>query len=139
MLVGAGGVGKSHLLEAIRRGGEGPERGGRVELVGIETLAEWLGAAGGPPSDAVRGRLLGADLLLLDDFDAVSRHPQLQGLLQEVLEARQAVEREVVIASARPPGELAHYALLCREVTIRSPEPSVGRSGVFAGRRRGGP
>jgi chromosomal replication initiation ATPase DnaA len=50
----------------------------------------------------LRAALAGADLLLLDDADRLDQHPEAQGFLTELLDARRAAGRETVVALAPP-------------------------------------
>ena len=103
VLVGRRGAGKSHLLLAIRdrvAAGTPPRQ---VELVAIGRLAELLhGRGSGEGGAALRDRLIRADLLLMDDFEAVERHGSVQALIFDVLESRLAAGRDAVIATAMP-------------------------------------
>jgi chromosomal replication initiation ATPase DnaA len=107
VIVGPRGSGKSHLLRAIRDRGGAASPARRVELISLGRLAELLHARGfGEGARPLREKLVGADLLLVDDFEAVARQVPAQALVYDLLEARLAAGRDVVIATAVPPAEL---------------------------------
>lgn len=107
VIQGPRGSGKSHLLRAIRDRAVAATPPRQVELVSLHKLAELLHARGfGEGAGALRDRLLGADLLLVDDFESVTRQLGTQALVYDVLEARLAADRDVVLASALPVAEL---------------------------------
>lgn len=105
VLVGADGLGKSHLLEAI---GAAVEAGGlQVERESVRRLAE--------RAHGDRGGLLplhDCDVLLLDDLEAVVDRRDLGVLVQELLGGRVPFRRQVVLASGRGPADLGAAAEL---------------------------
>lgn len=108
VLVGARGSGKSHLLRAVHDRATSAAGAPQVELLSLVRLGEMVHSRGlGEGATALRDRLVAATLVLLDDFEAVTRHAQTQALVFDVLESRLAAGREVVVASELPVDRLA--------------------------------
>ncbi len=108
VIVGPRGSGKSHLLRVIRDRAVAAKPVRQVELISVSRLAELLHTRGlGDGAGPLRSRLVGVDLLLIDEFETVVRQLPLQALLHDVLESRLAAGREVVVASGLPLDRLA--------------------------------
>jgi chromosomal replication initiation ATPase DnaA len=102
VVVGPRGSGKSRLLHAIRERVRATP-GRQAELLSVASLAELMHTRGvGEGATALRRRLLGADVLLIDEFEAVVRHLAVQALVFDLLESRFAAGRDAVVASAMP-------------------------------------
>lgn len=133
VVVGPPGTGKSELLRAIAGRMRGNHPDAAVELLTLDALAEqYRSAQLLARSDSCRAEWLGADLLLLDDFERLGRHPDCQGFVADLLDARRASGREVVVALGAPlDGLLGLDARLVRRlsegttVTLALPGPET--------------
>lgn len=101
---GASGLGKTHLLMAIGNAALRANTRLGVVYAAIEPLIEELGepTSGG----AMRARLQGARLLLLDDVQALGGRPEIQEDLLAVWDAVITRGGQIVLACDRPPGEI---------------------------------
>jgi chromosomal replication initiator protein len=107
VITGARGSGKSHLLRAIRDQAVLVDPSRQIELVSVGRLAELIHSRGLVDGGAaLRERLVRADLVLIDDFEALGRHGPAQGFLFDVLESRLTLGRDAVIATATGPDAL---------------------------------
>jgi chromosomal replication initiation ATPase DnaA len=135
VLIGVRGAGKSHLLRAVRDRAAAQTPPRRAELISLLRLADVVHARGlGEGGSALRDRLLDADLLLIDDFEAVIRHLPVQAFVFDLLESRITKGREVVVASAAPIAGLADLDARLRRrveagtvVTLGLPGPDARR------------
>lgn len=101
----ASGLGKTHLLMAV--GNEVRRTNVRltVAYAAMEPLAEEL--ADPTEGDAFRARLQASRVLLLDDVQALADRRDLQEDLLAVWDAVASRGGQLVLASDRPPGEIA--------------------------------
>lgn len=103
VVIGAGGTGKTELLNAIAERLKATHPRASVELLDPGALVErYRGALLAGQGEEVREQLIAADLLLLDDLERLSRHRDCQGLVADLLDARRAAGREVVVALSMP-------------------------------------
>lgn len=101
VVVGAAGLGKTHLLSAIVARCRERLPTCHVEVESVAGLEErGRGARGGILP------LHECDLLVVDDLDLVAQRPDLVPLVLELVLGRVPFDRQVVLASARPPAEL---------------------------------
>jgi len=107
VVVGPPGSGKTELLQAIAARVRESHPGAAVELLTVDALAErFRSALLVARGDSFRGELSGADLVLLDDFERLTRHPDCQGFVSDLLDARRAAGKEVVLALSVAPERL---------------------------------
>ncbi|HEX7023440.1 MAG TPA: DnaA/Hda family protein, partial [Gemmatimonadales bacterium] len=107
VVVGAPGSGKTELLQAIAARARANHSSAAVELQTLDQLAErYRSALLLARGDSCRAELFGADLVLLDDFERLVRHPDCQGFVADLLDARKAAGREVVLTLSIPVEEL---------------------------------
>ncbi|MGE0441632.1 MAG: DnaA/Hda family protein [Gemmatimonadales bacterium] len=123
LLVGARGAGKSHLLRAIRDRLAGAVPSRSAELVALSRLSEHVRSRGlADAGIALRDRLLRAEVVLLDDLDAIERQLPVQSFVYDIIESRLASGLATVIASTRTPGRLpgldARLARRLRDASI---------------------
>jgi chromosomal replication initiation ATPase DnaA len=103
VIMGAVGTGKTELLRAIAERLQAAHPRAVVELLDPDALVErYRSALLGGQGDELRNQLIAADLLLLDDLERLSRHRDCQGLVADLLDARRAAGREVVVALSVP-------------------------------------
>jgi chromosomal replication initiator protein len=102
------GLGKTHLLAAIGYHARTLNPGCRVEYLAVDELVERLNAAVemGQAGRFVQ-RFGGVQVLLLDDVQALSGRAETQSELLRLFNALQQDGRQVVMASDRPPQDIA--------------------------------
>jgi chromosomal replication initiator protein DnaA len=104
---GETGLGKTHLLTAIGHLARQLVEGVEVEYV---TLAEFVelyqAAVAAGQTEALRGRLGRADVLLVDDAQFLTHRREMQAEVLRIVEALQGANRQIVLTSDRPPGEI---------------------------------
>ena len=107
VIVGAPGSGKTELLSAIAARVRHHHPDATVESLDPSALVErhrralLLGQG-----DETREALITADLVLLDDLDRLARFRDAQGLVADLLDARKAASREVVVTVSQVPARL---------------------------------
>jgi len=103
VVIGAGGTGKTELLNAIAERLKATHPRAAVELLDPDSLVErYRSALLAGQGEEVREQLIAADLVLLDDVERLARHRDCQGLVADLLDARRAAGREVVVALSVP-------------------------------------
>ena len=106
-IYGKSGLGKTHLLQAIGFLALERQPSLRTEYLTLEEFVERHNASvAAGQLDAFRRSAQETDLLLLDDVQFLAEHLEMQAELLRLSEAMQAVGRQVVLASDRPPGEI---------------------------------
>ncbi len=101
------GLGKTHLLMAIGQAARGIDPRLAVEYLTLDEFVESFHAAiAAGQGDAYRRRFLEYGLLLLDDVQFLSQRREMQAELLRVVDAMQAVGRQIVLTSDRPPAEI---------------------------------
>ena len=107
VVIGPPGSGKTELLRAIAARVRESHPGAMVELLTMDALAgRYRSALLVARTDSFRGELFGADLVLLDDFERLVQHPDCQGFVSDLLDARRAAGREVVLTLSIAPDRL---------------------------------
>jgi chromosomal replication initiation ATPase DnaA len=107
VVVGPAGSGKTELLNSIAAQVRESHPGAPVELLTMDALAErYRSALLVARGEACRAELFGAELVLLDDFERLARHPDCQGFVADLLDARRAAGRDVVVTTAIPVDQL---------------------------------
>lgn len=107
VVVGPPGSGKTELLRGIAAQVRESHPGVMVELLTLDALAErYRSALLVARGEAFRGELFGAELVLLDDFERLVRHPDCQGFVADLLDARRAAGKEIVLALSIAPDQL---------------------------------
>src|ERR687893_1126382 len=102
------GLGKTHLMGAIATHAVQVHGKLNVEYATLEDLVEELRSAlAANQSDKLRERYQFVDLLLLDDVQFLTGHRETQTEILRLLNAMQGSGRQIVMASDRPPNEIA--------------------------------
>ena len=106
-IYGESGLGKTHLLTAIGHLARRLVADADVEYVTLDEFVEQYHAAvAAGQSDALRGRFARVDVLLLDDVQFLTNRRELQAELLRIVEQLQGANRQIVLTSDRPPGEI---------------------------------
>ncbi len=102
------GLGKTHLMGAIATHAVQVHGKLNVEYAPLEDLLEELrGALAANQIDKLRERYQFVDLLLIDDVQFLTGHRETQTEILRLLNAMQGGGRQIVMASDRPPNEIA--------------------------------
>src|SRR5918999_6156177 len=102
------GLGKTHLMGAIASHAIQVHGKLNAEYTTLEDLVEELrGALAANQIDNLRERYQFVDLLLLDDVQFLTGHRETQTEILRLLNAMQGGGRQIVMASDRPPNEIA--------------------------------
>lgn len=132
VIVAARGLGKSHLLAAIRA------EVGATRHVEAETVTGLAERAYGEHGGVVP--LHECDLLLLDGLEVIAGRPDLVPLVEELVDSRVPFGRHLVVTSERPLAQLGAESLarvLTTGLVVEMSEPDPGtRLGIL--RRRAG-
>ncbi len=101
------GLGKTHLLMAIGQAAREIDPRLAVEYLTLDEFVESFHAAvAAGQGDAYRRGFLDYGLLLIDDVQFLSQRREMQAELLRVVDAMQAVGRQIVLTSDRPPAEI---------------------------------
>jgi chromosomal replication initiator protein DnaA len=102
------GLGKTHLMGAIASHAVQVHGKLNAEYTTLEDLVEELrGALAANQIDKLRERYQFVDLLLIDDVQFLTGHRETQTEILRLLNAVQNSGRQIVMASDRPPNEIA--------------------------------
>ena len=108
VVVGAPGSGKTELLSAIAARLRSTHPRATIEALDPDSLVErYRRAQLAGRGEEARAVLASADLVLLDDLERLARYRDCQGLVADLLDARRAAGREVVVALSQPPAKLS--------------------------------
>ena len=101
------GLGKTHLLTAIGHAARDINPALAVDYLTLDEFVEAFHAAvGAGQGDAYRRRFLDYGMLLVDDVQFLTQRREMQAELLRVIDALQAVGRQIVLTSDRPPAEI---------------------------------
>ena len=101
------GLGKTHLLSAIGHEAQAIDPARVVEYVTADDFVEAYHAAlAAGQAEAYRRRFTEAQLVLLDDAQLLSGQRELQSELLRLIDVLMAADRQIVLASDRPPEEI---------------------------------
>ena len=101
------GLGKTHLLSAIGHAAREIDPALAVEYLTLDEFVEAFHAAvGAGQGDAYRRRFLDYGMLLVDDVQFLSQRREMQAELLRVIDAMQAVGRQIVLTSDRSPADI---------------------------------
>ncbi len=101
------GLGKTHLLMAIGHSALMVDATRVVEYVTVDDLVEaWHAAVAAGEAETYRRRFTAADLVLIDDAQLLSDRRELQAELLRLIDLMAAADRQIVLASDRPPEEI---------------------------------
>ncbi|MEX2582005.1 MAG: DnaA/Hda family protein [Gemmatimonadota bacterium] len=136
VLCGPTGVGKTHLLEAIRHATLSADFDLAVHCESATSLSDRIVEADGRGGLAdLRQAIEGFDVLLVDDLDGLDGRPRSQRELLECLRTLVETRRQVVVASRMAPGEYRGLSPELRDileggliVDIGAPEPATRRA-----------
>jgi chromosomal replication initiation ATPase DnaA len=107
VIYGGSGLGKTHLLGAIGAHATHLDPALQVEVLATEELVRQLAdAVATGQLAALTGRLQRSDLLLLDDIQFLTGHPETQQVLLRLFNALQEAGQQIVLTSDRPPHEI---------------------------------
>ncbi|MGE5926867.1 MAG: DnaA ATPase domain-containing protein [Gemmatimonadota bacterium] len=101
------GLGKTHLLVAIGHAARAIDPRIAVEYLTLDEFVEAFHAAiAAGQGDSYRRRFLDVGVLLVDDVQFLAHRREMQAELLRVVDAMQAVGRQIVLTSDRPPAEI---------------------------------
>ncbi|MGH7535318.1 MAG: DnaA ATPase domain-containing protein, partial [Gemmatimonadales bacterium] len=101
------GLGKTHLLMGIGHAARAIDPRLAVEYLTLDEFVEAFHAAiGAGHGEAYRKRFLDVDLLLVDDVQFLTHRREMQAELLRLTDALQTANRQIVLTSDRPPGEI---------------------------------
>lgn len=104
----ASGLGKTHLLMAVGHAAKKLAPGLNIEYLTLDEFVEAFHAAiAAGQGDAFRRRFQNVDVLLVDDVQFLTNRKEMQAELLRLTEALQAESHQIVLASDRPPMEIA--------------------------------
>src|SRR6267378_3910179 len=102
------GLGKTHLLMAIGHSAKALAPQLNIEYLTLDEYVEAFHAAiAAGQGDAFRRRFQNVDALLVDDVQFLTNRKEMQAELLRLTEALQQAGHQIVLASDRPPAEIA--------------------------------
>ena len=102
------GLGKTHLLMAIGHAAKTIAAQLNIEYLTLDEYVEAFHAAiAAGQGDAFRRRFQNVDVLLVDDVQFLTNRKEMQAELLRLTEALQQSGHQIVLASDRPPAEIA--------------------------------
>ena len=102
------GLGKTHLLMAVGHAAKKVASDLSVEYLTLDEYVEAFHAAiAAGQGDAFRRRFQSVDMLLVDDVQFLTNRKEMQSELLRLTEALQSAGHQIVLASDRPPAEIA--------------------------------
>lgn len=106
-LYGRSGLGKTHLLHAVGFAAREHQADLLVRYLSLEEFVEQFHAAvAAGQMEAFRRSCEETGVLLIDDVQFLTKHREMQAELLRVCEAMQALNRQLVMTSDRPPAEI---------------------------------
>ena len=102
------GLGKTHVLMAIGHAAKSIASQLNIEYLTLDEYVEAFHAAiAAGQGDAFRRRFQNVDVLLVDDVQFLTNRKEMQAELLRLTEALQQSGHQIVLASDRPPAEIA--------------------------------
>src|SRR5205823_4256011 len=102
------GLGKTHLLMAVGHAAKKVAPTLNIEYLTLDEYVEAFHAAiAAGQGDAFRRRFQNVDVLLVDDVQFLTNRKEMQAELLRLTEALQQSSHQIVLASDRPPAEIA--------------------------------
>ena len=102
------GLGKTHVLMAIGHAAKSIAAQLNIEYLTLDEYVEAFHAAiAAGQGDAFRRRFQNVDVLLVDDVQFLTNRKEMQAELLRLTEALQQSGHQIVLASDRPPAEIA--------------------------------
>lgn len=102
------GLGKTHVLMAIGHAAKAIASQLNIEYLTLDEYVEAFHAAiAAGQGDAFRRRFQNVDVLLVDDVQFLTNRKEMQTELLRLTEALQQAGHQIVLASDRPPAEIA--------------------------------
>jgi chromosomal replication initiator protein len=102
------GLGKTHVLMAIGHGAKAIAAQLNIEYLTLDEYVEAFHAAiAAGQGDTFRRRFQNVDVLLVDDVQFLTNRKEMQTELLRLTEALQQSGHQIVLASDRPPAEIA--------------------------------
>jgi chromosomal replication initiator protein DnaA len=102
------GLGKTHVLMAIGQAAKMLAAQLNIEYLTLDEYVEAFHAAiAAGQGDAFRRRFQNVDVLLVDDVQFLTNRKEMQSELLRLTEALQQAGHQIVLASDRPPSEIA--------------------------------
>ena len=102
------GLGKTHLLMSLGHAAKALAPQLNVEYLTLDEYVEAFHAAiAAGQGDAFRRRFQNVDVLLVDDVQFLTNRKEMQAELLRLTEALQQAGHQIVLASDRPPSEIA--------------------------------
>jgi len=102
------GLGKTHVLMAIGHAAKTIDSQLNIEYLTLDEYVEAFHAAiAAGQGDAFRRRFQNVDVLLVDDVQFLTNRKEMQAELLRLTEALQQSGHQIVLASDRPPAEIA--------------------------------
>src|SRR5205085_1000079 len=102
------GLGKTHLLMAVGHAAKKVAPALNIEYLTLDEYVEAFHAAiAAGQGDAFRRRFQNVDVLLVDDVQFLTHRKEMQSGMLRLTEALQQSSHQIVLASDRPPAEIA--------------------------------